>query len=111
MVKKQKASCCENIRGSGLLATAYDNINMMFKVAEQILERKDTQNNGTRATVFKLHCANPADIKTILDLVDSYIKALPLSVDDVLLSPLKNALLTERFARCVLRVITMYGDA
>ncbi|PIL35866.1 hypothetical protein GSI_01526 [Ganoderma sinense ZZ0214-1] len=111
LLRLLSASCMSAVQAeaeSGLLATVYDNINMMFKVAEQILGRKDTQQNGTCATAFKLHNAKLADMKTA-DLIDSFVKAPPLSLDDVLLSPAENALLTERLAHCVLRIIVTYG--
>ncbi len=47
-----------------LLGHVYDNINMVFKIAEQILGRTDSQENGTCATVFPLFEALDEDMKT-----------------------------------------------
>ena len=52
-----------------LLANVYDNINMLFKIAEQILGRKDTQQNGTCATAFELFGAS-LDYMRTSDVVD-----------------------------------------
>ncbi|KAH9887686.1 hypothetical protein C8Q73DRAFT_748529 [Cubamyces lactineus] len=91
-----------------LLANVYDNINMLFKIAEQILGRKDTQQNGTCATAFELFGASVHDMRTS-DLVDSLANAAPLSLEDVLLSRDENALLTKCMEHTVLRIVVTYG--
>ncbi len=40
-----------------LLANVYDDINIIFKVAEQILGRSDSQQNGMCAAAFELYGA------------------------------------------------------
>lgn len=81
---------------------------MLFKIAEQVLTRKDSQQNGTCATAFKLFAASPDDMKTS-DLVESFVNAPPLSVDDILLSDEENVALTERLTHTVLRTIITFG--
>ncbi|OSD06942.1 hypothetical protein PYCCODRAFT_1449702 [Trametes coccinea BRFM310] len=90
------------------LANVYDNINMLFKVAEQILGRKDALQNGTCATAFELHDASLDDMRTA-DVVESLAHAPPLSLEDVLLSSDENALLTRCLEHTVLRIIVTYG--
>ncbi|KAJ7080222.1 hypothetical protein C8R44DRAFT_895442 [Mycena epipterygia] len=51
-----------SIASSGLFVVVYDNINMMVRVAEQILGRKNAQENGTCATLIPLHDTQPADL-------------------------------------------------
>ncbi|KAJ7195050.1 hypothetical protein GGX14DRAFT_404197 [Mycena pura] len=55
------------IASTGLFAASYDNINMMFRAAEQVMGRTDSQENGTCATIFPLWKA-AADNMRIADL-------------------------------------------
>ena len=71
---------------SVLCGHVYDNINMMFRIAEQILGRKDSQENGTCATMFPLFDAHPEDMRTA-DLLASLDQAPPLSINDILHTP------------------------
>ncbi|KAH9886957.1 hypothetical protein C8Q73DRAFT_608284, partial [Cubamyces lactineus] len=91
-----------------LLANVYDNINMLFKIAEQILGRKDTQQNGTCATAFELFGAS-LDYMRTSDVVDSLAHAPPLTLDNVLLSRTENDLLTQCLEHSVLRIIVGFG--
>ncbi len=68
-----------------LLGHVYNNINMVFKIAEQILGRTDSQENGTCATVFPLFEASDKDMKTE-DLLSSRESAPPLSIRDIILT-------------------------
>ncbi|KAI0354104.1 hypothetical protein OH77DRAFT_1457194 [Trametes cingulata] len=91
-----------------LLAYVYDNINMLFRIAEQVLGRKDSQQNGTCATAFELYNASEKDMQT-KDLVDSLVSAPPLALGDILLSAEEEAALSERLTHTVLRIIVTYG--
>lgn len=71
------------------LSYVYDNVNISFRVAEQVLGRKSALENGTCATAFSLFEATPEDLRTA-DLVDAFASALPLSTDDILLTTGKN---------------------
>lgn len=86
----------------------WDNMNWIRKVAEQILGRKDAQENGTCATVFPLFGARSEDMKTA-DLLASYQRAPPLHVDDILTTPAENQRLNEAFKHAVLRIIVAHG--
>lgn len=91
-----------------LLANVYDNINMMFKIAEQILGRSDSQQNGTCATAFELYGASLDDMKTA-DVLESFVKAPPLAIEDMLLSDQENTDLSARLEHTVLRIVAAYG--
>ncbi|OJT14839.1 hypothetical protein TRAPUB_8633 [Trametes pubescens] len=91
-----------------LLANVYDNINMMFKIAEQILGRSDSQQNGTCATAFELYGASLDDMKTA-DVLESFVKAPPLAIEDMLLSDQENVDLTARLEHTVLQIVAAYG--
>ncbi|KAH9934407.1 hypothetical protein B0H21DRAFT_77941 [Amylocystis lapponica] len=90
------------------LGYVYDNINMVLKVAEQILGRKDSQENGTCATAFALFDASPDDMRTA-DLIHSHFTAPPLSINDILLSPDESLALHQRLQHTALRLIVQHG--
>ncbi|EMD37427.1 hypothetical protein CERSUDRAFT_28758, partial [Gelatoporia subvermispora B] len=92
------------------LGTAYDNINFMLRIAEQILGRKDAQENGTCATAFPLFGAT-SDAMSTAALMASFRAAPALSRDDVLLSPLESQCLETRLVHTVLRIIIAHGGA
>ncbi|KAJ3492391.1 hypothetical protein NLI96_g67 [Meripilus lineatus] len=92
----------------GLLAYVYDNINMVFKIAEQIIGRKDTQQNGTCATAFELYGTKPEDLSTA-EALEYFVKAPALSLDDVILTKDENAQLNTHLENTVLRIIIQYG--
>ncbi|KAJ6601568.1 hypothetical protein B0H10DRAFT_2082155 [Mycena sp. CBHHK59/15] len=70
---------------SHMFVTVYDNINMMVRVAEQILGRKNAQENGTCATIIPLHDAKPEHLLTST-LDTSVLSAPPLRIEDLLLN-------------------------
>ncbi|OSD06261.1 hypothetical protein PYCCODRAFT_1354209, partial [Trametes coccinea BRFM310] len=111
LLKRLSNACRSRSREAALmnlLAYVYDNINMLFKVAEQVVGRKDTQQNGTCATTFKLYDASLADMQ-MSDLLASLVDAPPLSVNDILLLATENAALTDCLTHTVLRIIVTYG--
>ncbi|KAF8153776.1 hypothetical protein B0H34DRAFT_753214 [Crassisporium funariophilum] len=96
------------IASTGLFATSYDNINMVFKAAEQIVGRTDAQENGTCATIWRLYKAAIEDIQ-VVDLEASFAKAPPLSITDVLLSSEEAQTLSINLWHCILRIIVTHG--
>ena len=107
LLKRLSHSCRISTRASALrhvLGHVYDNINMVFKVAEQILGRKDTQENGTCATVFPLYEADPKDMQTA-DLLASFDAAAPLTMKDIFHTPAEAALFHQSLEHAVLRTI------
>ncbi|KAJ7038344.1 hypothetical protein C8F04DRAFT_1256355 [Mycena alexandri] len=93
---------------TGLFAAAYDNINMVFRAAEQILGRTDSQENGTCATIFALWKARLEDMK-ISDLNASFNAAPPLSLKDILLTAPELEQMDKCLRHCILRIIVEHG--
>ncbi|TFY59897.1 hypothetical protein EVJ58_g5477 [Rhodofomes roseus] len=93
---------------SRLLAFVYDNINMVFRIAEQILGHKDSQENGTCATAFELYGATEEAMQTS-DLISSFMDAPPLALDVILFSTQESQDFRELLQLTVLRIIVTHG--
>lgn len=89
---------------ANLFGLVYDNINFLLKIAEQILGRTDTQENGTCATIFPLFDARPEDMQTD-DLLDSLDTAPPLRIEDILHTAPEARLFEDALVHTVLRTI------
>ncbi|KDR71311.1 hypothetical protein GALMADRAFT_39882, partial [Galerina marginata CBS 339.88] len=96
------------VASKGLFATSYDNINMVFRAAEQIVGRTDAQENGTCATIWPLFKASILNMQ-LKDLEDSFNNALPLSILDILLTAQESKSLNENLVHCILRIIVTHG--
>ncbi|KAI1784236.1 hypothetical protein LXA43DRAFT_902027 [Ganoderma leucocontextum] len=99
--RRTSAATCAQTRPFG---NVYDNINMMFKIAEQILGRKDSQENGTCATIFPLQDADPADMKTS-DMLATFDAAPPLSAKDIRHTPEESKLFKQSLEHAILREV------
>ncbi|KDQ32258.1 hypothetical protein PLEOSDRAFT_1034860 [Pleurotus ostreatus PC15] len=97
-----------DVAKTGLFVTVYDNINMMFQVAEQILGRKNAQENGTCATIFPLFRAAEEDMSAEA-YQHSLMNAPPLTLDDILLTSSEQALHEASMRHTLLRVIVEHG--
>ncbi|EIW73975.1 hypothetical protein CONPUDRAFT_68089 [Coniophora puteana RWD-64-598 SS2] len=86
----------------------YDNINMMWRVAEQVMGRKDTQENGTCATLIPLWNTSWDDLQTA-DLVENADKAHNLKLKDLRLTRGEDNALYESLVHCVMRIVVRYG--
>ncbi|KAF8989724.1 hypothetical protein BDQ17DRAFT_1414321 [Cyathus striatus] len=97
------------IASTGLYGVVYDNINMGFLNAEQILGRHDTQENGTCATLFTL--SGPANIEDLdtVQFQQSFLNAPPLSLSNILLNPVENAEFKENLVATILHIIVEHG--
>ncbi|KAJ7768938.1 hypothetical protein B0H16DRAFT_1307636 [Mycena metata] len=101
---------------TGLFAAAYDNINMVFRAAEQILGRTVVPHilshrlsrNGTCATIFALWKARLEDMR-IPDLNAAFDKAPPLSLKDILLTAPELNLMDKCLRHCILLIIIEHG--
>ncbi|KAJ7735443.1 hypothetical protein B0H14DRAFT_3613658 [Mycena olivaceomarginata] len=93
---------------TGLFAASYDNINLVFRAAEQIMGRTDSQENGTCATIFPLWKA-AAEQMRIADLDAAFHAAPPLSIDDILLTATESELMDKCLRHCILRIIVEHG--
>ncbi|KAE9387375.1 hypothetical protein BT96DRAFT_1080381 [Gymnopus androsaceus JB14] len=90
----------------GLFGEVYDNINMSRRNAEQIIGRHDTQENGTCATIWPLRDADPEDMK-LSDFTESFDKARPLLLSDLLHTSDESKLFRECLIHCLLRIIDL----
>ncbi|KAH9897009.1 hypothetical protein C8Q73DRAFT_642360 [Cubamyces lactineus] len=92
-----------------LCGHVYDNINMMFKIAEQILGRKDSQENGTCATIFPLLDARAEDMQTA-DMLASFDAAPPLSLKDILHTSIEAIQFEDSLEHAALRDLVYTSD-
>lgn len=90
------------------LSHVYDNINFMFKAAEQIIGRKDSQENGTCATAIRLFNAHPDDMKTA-DLLANMKIARELEISDVVLTREEDTEYRVLLIHTILRIIVTHG--
>ncbi|TFY51018.1 hypothetical protein EVJ58_g10778, partial [Rhodofomes roseus] len=113
LLKRLSDACKRAARAQAslrVLAFVYDNINMLFRVAEARMEAtgKDALQNGTCATAFALFNAEPEDLLTS-DYLSSFARAPPLTLHDILLTPAENQAFTELLRHTVLSIIVNYG--
>ncbi|KAJ6472906.1 hypothetical protein C8R47DRAFT_1295358 [Mycena vitilis] len=96
------------VAATGLYGASYDNINMVFRAAEQVLGKTDSQENGTCTTIWPLWKAALDDMK-IKDLYAAFDKAPPLTVKDILLTASESVLMDKCVRHCILRIIVEHG--
>ncbi|KAH9028542.1 hypothetical protein EDB84DRAFT_1400557 [Lactarius hengduanensis] len=96
------------VAASDLYVLVYDNINMLWKVAEQILGRTDSMENGTCATIVLLFQANIEDLKAI-ELERRFGSAPELKVSDIMLTEDEYTLHRKCLIHTVLRIVVQYG--
>ncbi|KAL1725304.1 hypothetical protein EV714DRAFT_221595 [Schizophyllum commune] len=89
----------------------YDNINMNWKVAEQLVGRTDSLESGTCATLVTLYGGQrPSDMRTT-DLDRAFHSAGELTLDDILLTPDELRQREEFLVYTILRLVIRYGGA
>ncbi|EIW77927.1 hypothetical protein CONPUDRAFT_61695 [Coniophora puteana RWD-64-598 SS2] len=98
------------IAGTLLFLIVYDNINMMWRAAEQAIGRKDSQQNGTCATLIPLHAASKEDLDTS-ELIAKADTAPDLRIDDLVLTPQESQDFYKSLVHCVMRITTRYGGS
>ncbi|KAK7029753.1 hypothetical protein R3P38DRAFT_3188615 [Favolaschia claudopus] len=106
-----REACMDTTRAlakSNLSLLTYDNINLMNRIAEQILGRKNAQENGTCATLIALHKAERKDLLTAT-LDTSIRNARPLTLDDIILDETESTFLTKNMVHTILRIIVLHG--
>ncbi|KAH9938037.1 uncharacterized protein B0H18DRAFT_965183 [Fomitopsis serialis] len=113
LLKRLSDACKRAARANAstrVLAFVYDNINMLFRIAEARMGStgKDAQQNGTCATAFALYDADPEDMLTS-DYMSSLAHAPPLTLRDILLTPTENTVFTELMQQTVLSIVINYG--
>ncbi|KAF7375236.1 hypothetical protein MSAN_00410200 [Mycena sanguinolenta] len=90
------------------MALVYDNLNLMNRIAEQVLGRKSAQENGTCATLIPLHKAKLEHLLTS-ELDKSILAARPLTVDDIALDAAETQTFIENMVHTILRIIVKHG--
>ncbi|KAF8196897.1 hypothetical protein K438DRAFT_1906287 [Mycena galopus ATCC 62051] len=104
-------ACMATIRALASSRTnmlVYDNINLMNRIAEQILGRKNAQENGTCATLIPLHNASRENLLTS-DLDESIFAAKHLTIDDISLNPTEAAFFENALIHTIVRIIVRHG--
>ncbi|KAJ7727279.1 hypothetical protein DFH07DRAFT_757734 [Mycena maculata] len=93
---------------TGLFLVMYDNINMMVRITEQILGRKNTQENGTCATEVALHDTKLEDLLTV-DLDRGITNVLPLTVENLEFTDTEAKFFHDNMIHTILHIIVRYG--
>ncbi|KAJ7613568.1 hypothetical protein FB45DRAFT_759167 [Roridomyces roridus] len=101
-------AACRALAETGLFGATYDNINIMSRVAEQIVGRKDSQENGTCATIFPLHKASVEDMKAET-LTEAFDKAPPLHIQDIVHSESEASQFWSMIVHTILRIVILEG--
>ncbi|KAJ7654569.1 hypothetical protein DFH06DRAFT_1133343 [Mycena polygramma] len=104
-------ACMDTTRtlaASRLTTFVYDNVNLMNRIAEQILGRKSAQENGTCATVIPLHNAKLEHLLTS-ELDKSILAARQLTVDDITLNANETKFFVKNMVHTILRTILLHG--
>ncbi|KAJ7235067.1 hypothetical protein C8J57DRAFT_1572916 [Mycena rebaudengoi] len=96
------------IASTGLFLVMYDNVNMMVRVAEQILGRKNTQENGTCATEVPLHDTKLEALLTA-DLDEFIANARPLTIETLELTDAEASFFRKNMIHTILRILVRYG--
>ncbi|KXN92076.1 hypothetical protein AN958_09779 [Leucoagaricus sp. SymC.cos] len=96
------------IASTGLYGIVYDNINMNFHVAEQVVGCNNSQENGTYATLFPLFNAK-LDCITTKDFQTTFLNAPPLLLSDLIHTKKESNQFNEYLAFTVARVAVMFG--
>ncbi|KAK7049041.1 hypothetical protein R3P38DRAFT_3307636 [Favolaschia claudopus] len=102
-------ACMDTTRAlakSNLSLLTHDNINLMNRIAEQILGH--AQENGTCATLIALHNAERKDLLTAA-LDTSIPNAQPLTLDDIILNETESTFLAKNMVHTILRIIVLHG--
>ncbi|KAH9034017.1 hypothetical protein EDB83DRAFT_2507841 [Lactarius deliciosus] len=96
------------VAASGLYVLVYDNINMVWKAAEQILGRTDSMENGTCVTIVSLFWASVDDLRAI-ELERRFGSAPELKVSDIVLTEDEYTFHRKCLIHTVLRIAVQYG--
>ncbi|KAF7345541.1 hypothetical protein MVEN_01572800 [Mycena venus] len=96
---------CQLVTQSGLELITYDNINLMNRIAEQVL---GVQENGTCATLIPLHKAKLEHLQTA-NLNTSILNALPLTLNDIILNNADSKFFTKNMVHTILQIIVLHG--
>ncbi|KAF8075810.1 hypothetical protein FPV67DRAFT_1711092 [Lyophyllum atratum] len=93
---------------TGLYGLVYDNINIMFRNAEQIVGRHDSQENGTCSTLFRLWKARLEDIQ-IKEFQQAFLTATPLDITDILHTAQEARTFKKNLVFTIMRIMVAFG--
>lgn len=111
LLRRLSEACCAEAKTAADthdVAHVYDNINTVFKVAEQLIGRKDSVENDTCATAIRLFEASKHDMRTS-DLLDHMRTAPELSIADIMHTKEEAAEYRRLILHTILRVIVAHG--
>lgn len=111
LIRRLSNVCCAAAQTAAQesdVAHVYDNINTVFKAAEQIIGCKDSVENGTCATAIRLYEAPREDMKTF-DLLRSLQNAQELHVEDILSTGDEAAEYKSLLTHTIMRIIVTHG--
>lgn len=97
-----------DLAATKLQADIFDNVNIDEPSPEQIIGRHDMQENGTCATIFRLHKAELADMK-ISDFQDRFLRARKLEITDILHTTDEAKQFRDNLIFTILRIIINHG--
>ncbi|KAI5822271.1 hypothetical protein K523DRAFT_358499 [Schizophyllum commune Tattone D] len=97
-----------SLASSRIFGVVDDNINMSVLIAEQIVRRKNAQENGTCVTAFPLHNVTVDDLDA-RKLDANMKKAPPLTEKSLRLSEDEQKLFRKAMVHTILRIIVNYG--
>ncbi|KAF7372277.1 hypothetical protein MVEN_00087400 [Mycena venus] len=109
MLRDACMTTCRLVTQSGLELITYDNINLMNRIAEQVLGRKSAQENGKCATLIPLHKAKLEHLQTA-DLNTSILNAPPLTLNDIILNDADSKFFTKNMVHTILRIVLHGGE-
>ncbi|KAI0344970.1 hypothetical protein BDW22DRAFT_1370596 [Trametopsis cervina] len=111
LIRRLSQACTATARNAARaypLSHVYDNINFMFKASEQVIGRKDSQENGTCATAVRLIRASLEDMKTA-DLLKNMLTAPELAITDVIHNQQESRQYHQLLVHTILRIIVAHG--
>ncbi|KAG6908630.1 hypothetical protein DXG01_003955 [Tephrocybe rancida] len=101
-------SMARAIAATGLYGIVYDNINIFFRNAEQIIGRHDSQENGTCATLFRLWATRLEDLE-LKKFQEAFLTASPLNITDILHTPTEARDFRLNLIFTLMRVAVTHG--
>ncbi|KAI0687401.1 hypothetical protein BC835DRAFT_1286604 [Cytidiella melzeri] len=110
LIRRLSQACCITVQQAARihqLSHVYDNINLLFKAAEQVIGRKDSLEYSTCATAIRIFEAAKNDMKTA-NLLETMQKAPELSVRDVVLTQQENTLYPAVLTHTILQIVVTH---
>ncbi|KZV77056.1 hypothetical protein PENSPDRAFT_730775 [Peniophora sp. CONT] len=100
--------CTHVVAQTRLCLLVYDNINFMWKIAEQILGRTDSMQNGTASMIMPLHGAEAEDLD-VRKLNEHYVAAPEITEKELIPPSLADPIFRQCLIHTILRIVVHYG--